>query len=130
MIEIARGTGFQPVIWEAAAAAPLNICWRESSNLELKDPVALDDMAGARRGEVRSENQHRPVSVTLRELAPRLASLLPVTIESTFPVGMAKLNRMMHQIAADYGLFAARGNPDADVARSVAVGRFQPDLVG
>src|SRR5690348_5742452 len=93
----------QTLISAVAYAQPLRV---RISDAEAKSPVMLDDMASAGRGEVGAEDQHRLIGVPFHERTPRLASLVGVGIEGAKPIGMPKLDRMMHQVAGDHGFLA------------------------
>src|SRR5260370_15343412 len=89
----------------------------------------LHDMASTGIREVGTENEYRLIRVALHELAPRLAALLPVRIEGALPIGMPKLDGMMHQVAGDYRFLTLCRNSHADVTGSMAHRRLQPDSV-
>ena len=75
-----------------------------------------------------AEHAHRLVAIMLDEFLARLDAHRGVRIEGANPVRMRDLNRMMHHVAGDDGVLAARRDPHTDVTGSVARGGFKPDL--
>src|SRR6202011_4066076 len=70
------------------------------------------------------------VAVALDELLARLGRHRGVGGELADPFGMGDLDRMMNQVAGDHRVLAARGNPHAGMARSMAGGGLEPDFAG
>src|SRR5262245_32974191 len=88
------------------------------------------DMPRGGMVEVRAEDPHRPVRVTLAEGPPRLPRFLHVGVEVAAPARLGHLHRAVHEVARDDGLAVTRTEAHAHVARGVSRRRLEPELVG
>ncbi len=83
-----------------------------------------------RMREVCAENQRSIACATREEVAPCRARELAIGVEVDDAIGLAALDRVMHQIARDHRLLAIGLDANADVARSVpGVGSSQTSSV-
>ncbi len=89
-----------------------------------------DDPAGRRLAEMAADDQHVLIGETLHEVHARLAAGFLVHVEARGPPRVGELNRVMHHVAGDHGLLAARLDEHAHVPRRVTRRREQRDFVG
>ena len=87
--------------------AELRCAQRAGSDLEAPGGAVFHDVARTRRREMRTEDQHRAIAVTLQECAARAQGLLGLGVRTAAPFGMRALDRVMHQIAGDDRVLAA-----------------------
>src|SRR5262249_30671026 len=83
---------------------------------EVKCPAAAHDMARRRAREMRAQNLHGLIAEALDEFLARITAHFRIRIELADPVRMGNLYRMVNQIAGDYRVLAARGDPPVDMA--------------
>ena len=72
----------------------------------------------------------RTAGVAREEALPRRLRLRLVEVRAAAPIRMRDLHRVVHQVAGDHGLLAARADVHADVAGRVPGRRLEPHLVG
>jgi hypothetical protein len=60
----------------------------------------------SRTGEMSTENPNRLLAIAVDELSSRVDCERRIGIELADPIGMYDLNRMVHQVARDYGVLA------------------------
>src|SRR3981189_1278923 len=72
------------------------------------------------RGKMRGAAQRVGVAIAIEEIAPRRGGLRLIDIEFRRQFGVARLQRRMHQIAADHGAILATAEGERDMSRRMA----------
>src|SRR5207302_8928416 len=99
------------------------------SNCESVCVAVAHDPAGGAPGEVRANDQGRRPGEGGQHCLAGAACLGRIGIRGRGPLRPGDLAGMVHEVAGDQRLLAARGDPHTDVAGSMARGRDEADLV-
>src|SRR5258707_2891935 len=86
-----------------------------------RKPVALAaDFPYRRRGEVRGAAERIGVAIALQEAAPRRNGLRRIDVELRRQIGIARLQRRMHEVTGEDGVVLAATEGEGDVSGRVA----------
>src|SRR5437588_12334112 len=93
---------------------------QDRDRLAGKPVAAAPDLAGRWRGEVRGAAQRIAIAVALQEIAPGRRRLDLIDIEFRRQFGIARLQRRVHEVTADYGCVLAPAECERDVPGRMA----------
>src|SRR6516165_8576989 len=121
-IKLAQSITFSPSNTRPAIADPL-------SNRQTEGAAVAHDPAGGAARKMRPDDQGRCAGEPGQHLLAGMARLFRVGIRGRGPLRPSDLTGMVHKVSGDQRRLALRGDPDADVTRSMARSRDKTDLV-
>ena len=91
--------------------------------------AVTNDMPGGDGSKVRTDYERGRICVAIHKIATGGLGHGAVVVKLTRPFGMGHLTGMVHAVARDHGLLAARSNTHRHVTRSMPWRGFEPDFV-
>src|SRR5262249_6414407 len=99
------------------------------SNGETVGVAVAHDTAGGRAGEMRADDQNRPLRQFLQHALARPMRRVGIAVGRRRPFRMRDLAGVVHEIAGDQRFLAFGPDDEADMSRRVARRRHEADFV-